>query len=155
MSTVRPLKTLVREWSVTSKETVNAYKRRGILLIIHPVPPGLWKGNSLINFPAQLKYLMLVLVFSSFEDNNIHEWEWWSGGWTYSWEVALRFGIAMWYQLGFKWCKYLTPGTIDTCFWYVLGYQEISKWSWNYFGNSLKMLTCHFSSMICFIRMDE
>jgi hypothetical protein len=27
-----------------------------------------------------------------------------------------------------------------------LGYQGVSKWSWNYFWNSWKMLICHFSS---------
>jgi hypothetical protein len=59
---------------------------------------------------------------------------------------ALGFGVAVWYRMALEWCKYQTPGTTDTCFWYALGYQELSKWSWNYFGNSWKMLTCHFSS---------
>jgi len=43
-----------------------------------------------------------------------------------------------------------------TLFLICLGVSELLKWSWKYFGNSLKTLTCViFLPVIYFIRMDQ
>jgi hypothetical protein len=64
--------------------------------------------------------------------------------------LLIRSGFGIWHcyviSVALKRCKYQTPDTTDTCFCYALGCQEFSKWSWYYFWNRRKMLTCHFSS---------